>query len=83
MTARVDAEVTGGRNPRIPTVYYPHLSLAYGTAGLRPDRRELKAALSDVPGEPVVLRADRLSLVAQRHDRRHITWTPIAEVALQ
>ncbi|GAA2720675.1 MULTISPECIES: 2'-5' RNA ligase family protein [Streptomyces] len=84
ITARVDAEATGGRHPLVPAVYYPHVSLAYGTAGdVRADRRELKRALSDHPGEPVVLRADRLCLVAQSHDRRHITWTPIAEVALQ
>lgn len=84
LTARVDAEITGGRFPAVPALYYPHLSLAYGIAGpVRPDRRELKAALSDHAGEPVVLRANRLCLVAQSHDRRHITWMPIAEVALQ
>ncbi|MEU5053561.1 2'-5' RNA ligase family protein [Streptomyces sp. NPDC021096] len=84
LTARADAEITGGRFPLIPAIYYPHLSLAYVTDGPdRPDRRVLKAALSDHRGEPVTLRADRLSLVAQRHDRRHITWTPIAEVPLQ
>ncbi|MEU5417854.1 2'-5' RNA ligase family protein [Streptomyces sp. NPDC020667] len=83
ITARVDAEVTGDRYPLIPAVYYPHVSLAYGTAGdVRADRRALKVALSDHPGEPVRLRADRLCLVAQSHDRRHITWTPIAEVPL-
>ncbi|WP_414170916.1 2'-5' RNA ligase family protein (plasmid) [Streptoverticillium reticulum] len=94
LTARADAEITGGRFPLIPAVYYPHISLAYGNRGelqqtgarastIRPDRRELKAALADLPGEPVVLRADRLCLVAQQHDRQHITWTPIAEVPLQ
>ncbi|MFF4534282.1 2'-5' RNA ligase family protein [Streptomyces sp. NPDC001407] len=84
ITARVDAEVTGGRYPLIPSVYYPHASIAYGTAAeVRADRRALKQALSDHPGEPVVLRAERLCLVAQSHDRRHITWSPIAEVALR
>lgn len=84
LTARADADVTGGRFPLIPAVYAPHISLAYGTAGpIRADRRGLKAALSDQPGEPVVLRATRLCLVAQSHDRRHITWTPIAQVALR
>ncbi|AXU16812.1 2'-5' RNA ligase family protein [Streptomyces clavuligerus] len=83
LTARADAETTGGRFPLIPAVYYPHLSLAYGTAGPdRAGRRELKAALADHPGEPVTLRASRLCLVAQSHDRRHITWTPLAQVTL-
>ncbi|RLU82604.1 hypothetical protein CTZ27_30045 [Streptomyces griseocarneus] len=82
ITSRVDAEVTGGRYPLIPSVYYPHASLAYGAGDVRADRRALKQDLSDHPGEPVVLRAERLCLVAQSHDRRHITWTPIAEVTL-
>ncbi|TGB15509.1 2'-5' RNA ligase family protein [Streptomyces sp. MZ04] len=83
LTARVDAEVTGGRFPLTPAVYAPHVSIAYGTAGpIRADRRELKAALSDQPGEPVVLRATRLCLVAQSHNRRHITWDSLAEIAL-
>lgn len=84
LTARADADITGSRFPLIPTVYAPHVSLAYGTAGpTRADRRELKAALSDQPGESIVLRANRLCLVAQSHNRRHITWTPIAQVDLQ
>ena len=83
-TPCADADVTGGRFPLIPAVYAPHISLAYGTVGpIRADRPELKAALSDHPGEPIVLRADRLCLVAQSHNRRHITWTPIAQVDLQ
>ncbi|MEU3602255.1 DUF4097 family beta strand repeat-containing protein [Streptomyces sp. NPDC006798] len=84
IAAQADAEITGFRFPRIPFVYYPHLSLAYGTAHpVRPDRRELKAMLADLPGGPVTLRATRLALVAQSHDRRHITWTPLAEIPLQ
>src|SRR5690606_9761135 len=79
VTARVDHEVTGGRFPLIPADYYPHISLAYGTPGeshpTGADRTALKRALSDHPGEPVTLRADRLCLVSQVHDRQHITWT--------
>ncbi|QOV40934.1 hypothetical protein IM697_22705 [Streptomyces ferrugineus] len=56
---------------------------AYGIAGpQRADRRDMKVWLSDHPGQPVTLRAERLHLVAQQHDRLHITWEPIAEVAL-
>ncbi|MCZ7430109.1 2'-5' RNA ligase family protein [Streptomyces sp. WMMC1477] len=83
LTAAADTEVTGGRFPLIPDGYAPHLTLAYGIAGdQRADRLAIKAALSDHPGEPVTLRADRLALVAQSHNRRHITWTPLATVPL-
>lgn len=86
MTARVDADVTGGRFPRLPADYYPHVSLAYGTSGeshqTGADRVALKRDLSDHPGEPVTLTVDQLVLVAQVHDRRHITWTPMATAPL-
>lgn len=83
LTTRIDAEVTGSRFPTIPSSYYPHQSLAYGTGGaVRADRHTMKVLMSDHPGEPVVLRAERISLVAQVHDRRHITWEHIADVPL-
>ena len=84
LTAAVDAMVTGSRFPTIPaTYYYPHVSLAYGAAGeRRANRGELKAALADVAGGPLTLRATHLALVAQAHDRRRITWTPLATVPL-
>jgi hypothetical protein len=70
----------------IPADYYPHVSLAYGTPGeshqAGADRTALKRVLSDLPGEPVTLRADRLCLVSQVHDRRHITWTHLATIPL-
>jgi hypothetical protein len=87
LTTRIDASVTGGRFARIPAGdYYPHASLAYGIDGPeRADRHAMKAWLSDHPdhhGGPVVFRATHLSLVAQQHNRRHITWRPIAVVPL-
>ncbi|MFD8851855.1 2'-5' RNA ligase family protein [Streptomyces sp. NPDC059604] len=83
LTTRIDQEVTGGRFPVIPTGWYPHTSLAYGVAGPeRASRQAMKILLSDHPGEPVVLRATTISLVAQRHDRRHITWDHITDVTL-
>ncbi|MFE7573099.1 hypothetical protein ACFU76_40290 [Streptomyces sp. NPDC057539] len=42
----------------------------------------MKILLSDHPGEPVVLRAERLALVAQSHDRQFITWKHITDVPL-
>ncbi|MFH9426287.1 2'-5' RNA ligase family protein [Streptomyces sp. NPDC017529] len=84
LTTRIDAEVTGGRFPTTPSGgYYPHSSLAYGVAGPeRANRQAMKSLLSDHPGEPVVLRAEKISLVAQSHDRRHITWQHIADASL-
>ncbi|MFD8822088.1 2'-5' RNA ligase family protein [Streptomyces sp. NPDC059605] len=83
LTTQIDAEVTGRRFPVLPESWYPHSSVAYGIAGPdRPDRQAIKVALSDHPGEPVTLRASTLVLVAQRHDRRHITWDRLADVRL-
>jgi hypothetical protein len=42
----------------------------------------MKAWLSDHTVGPATLRATHLSLVAQSHDRRHITWRTIAVVPL-
>ncbi|WP_329169394.1 2'-5' RNA ligase family protein (plasmid) [Streptomyces sp. NBC_01267] len=83
LTTQIDVDVTGGRNPVMPAGYYPHQSLAYGMAGeVRADRRAMKVLMSDHPGEPVTLRADKLSLVAQAHDRQFITWEHIVDVPL-
>ncbi|MFE4664572.1 2'-5' RNA ligase family protein [Streptomyces sp. NPDC056716] len=84
LITRIDADTTGRRFARIPAEnYYPHVSLAYGIGGpARADRRAMKAWLSDHAGDPCTLPATHLSLVAQRHDRRHITWSPIAVIPL-
>ncbi|NXY95811.1 hypothetical protein HYE82_15705 [Streptomyces sp. BR123] len=83
LTARIDAEVTGNRFPLIPAAWYPHTSLAYGVSGPeRPDRSAIKVALSDVQDGPVTLTVDRMALVAQSHDGRHITWEHLADVSL-
>ena len=46
------------------------------------NRAAAKALLSDLPGDPVVLLLDTLIMVAQSHDRRHITWRQLASVKL-
>lgn len=75
--------VTDTRFPLRPPVYFPHASLAYGVAGeVRPDRLSMKALLSDLPVGPVTLPVTRLSLVAQSHDGRHITWTHLGDAVL-
>ncbi|MFZ3491872.1 2'-5' RNA ligase family protein [Streptomyces sp. 5.8] len=83
ITTSVDAEVTGGRFPRMPAAYYPHASLAYGIAGpRRADPLAMKVLLSDHSKGPVPLRVDRISLVAQSHDTRVISWRHLADVSL-
>ncbi|MFK0047502.1 hypothetical protein ACIQU4_26030 [Streptomyces sp. NPDC090741] len=42
----------------------------------------MKALLSDLPVGPVTLPVTRLSLVAQSHDARHITWTHLGDAVL-
>ncbi|MGW3060664.1 2'-5' RNA ligase family protein [Streptomyces goshikiensis] len=63
---------------------YPHISLGYTADGadtLNPVT--LKTALATID-QPVSagLFADRIHLVEQRHDGRHIMWDPIAEIPL-
>ncbi|WP_181785316.1 2'-5' RNA ligase family protein [Streptomyces phytophilus] len=83
MACAVHEEVTGHRFPRIPALSYPHASLAYGTSQAPLlNRAQAKVVLSDLPGDPVALRLDTLTLVAQSHDRRYITWRELASVKL-
>ncbi|MFI0912483.1 hypothetical protein [Streptomyces abikoensis] len=46
------------------------------------DHPNMKVWLSDHGVESVTLRAERLVLVSQWHDGRHITWIEIADVRL-
>lgn len=83
MTWQAQQAVVGERWPQIPAVSYPHLTHAYaGPGGHLADRSVLKAALSDLPGEPVILPVATLTLVAEWHDHREITWDVLAEVPL-
>ncbi|MFJ4276110.1 2'-5' RNA ligase family protein [Streptomyces coelicoflavus] len=63
---------------------YPHMSVAYTTAGAEDvDAVAVRASLADVAGPlsaPVYV--DRLHLVEQWHDGARITWEPLAEVLL-
>ncbi|MEU5425780.1 2'-5' RNA ligase family protein [Streptomyces olivoreticuli] len=84
MTARVSAEVTGNRFPRLPQVFHPHLSIGYSTSTptVRADRAAMKVWLSDCPRGPVTLTATALNLVAQWHTRERITWDHLAAIPL-
>ncbi|MFJ5635332.1 2'-5' RNA ligase family protein [Streptomyces goshikiensis] len=63
---------------------YPHLSVAYTTAGAEHvDPIGLKAALADIDRPlSATVEADRIHLVEQWHDGERILFTPIAEVLL-
>lgn len=84
LTRQATLDVVGDRWALQPQAdYYPHLSVAYGgqDAG-RADRRRLKALISDIDQDEVVIRVNRLSLVAQWHDHARIMWKPLATVPL-
>jgi 2'-5' RNA ligase len=81
LLAGITRDVTGSRFETVPSVYYPHASLAYAiTDDL--DNRILGAWLSDCAAEPITFPVTRISLVAQSHDLRYITWRHILDVDL-
>ncbi|OII62117.1 hypothetical protein BJP40_03665 [Streptomyces sp. CC53] len=83
MTWAAQHAVVGDRWPLIPAMSYPHLSHAYaGADGHLADRGALKVLLSDLPGTPVTVPVTTLTLVAEWHDCREITWDVLAEVRL-
>jgi 2'-5' RNA ligase len=80
VTTSAAARVTGGRISTVPGVYHPHLSLAYAHDHV--EHEPVKAWLSDATASEVALPVTRLVLVAQQHDRRHITWRLVDEIPL-
>ena len=72
--------VLGNDIPVIPEVYYPHMSLAYAVG--HTDHRQMKAWLSDHDIPPFVMPVTAISLVAQSHDRRTITWRHLLDIPL-
>jgi 2'-5' RNA ligase len=77
---QVIAEVAGRGPGSDPPAYCPHLTLAFAVA--RGGQGPVRAWLSDCEVPEAELLVARLVLVAQRHDRREITWRVIDEVAL-
>jgi 2'-5' RNA ligase len=81
VTVEATQQVTGDRFPVIPAQYYPHMSLGYGAG--RAEDRPMKMWLSDQDDiEAVTLPVGHISLVAQSHDLRAITWKHILDVPL-
>ncbi|MFJ5733949.1 2'-5' RNA ligase family protein [Streptomyces microflavus] len=64
--------------------WYPHMSVAYTSDGAEClEAAGLKAELAAIDGPlSATVFADRLHLVEQWHDGRHITWEPVAVVPL-
>ncbi|MFD5319403.1 2'-5' RNA ligase family protein [Streptomyces sp. NPDC127098] len=84
ITAQASRDVWQDAYPTLPAKYYPHLSVAYaGENASEADRTDLKVALSDCGDVgTVTFTVDKLWLVAQRHDGRHITWRVLDQVLL-
>jgi 2'-5' RNA ligase len=72
---------TGRRFPTQPAVHHPHTTLAYST-GTSGRHAQIEAWPSDHRADPVTFTIDRVTVVAQSHDGREITWRPLAEVPL-
>lgn len=80
LVVQAGRQVTGERFEIRPEPFYPHLTLAYPHGHV--DHRPLRVWLSDCDIEPVRLPVTALSLVAQQHNRREITWRPLDEIPL-
>jgi len=72
--------VTGSRPGADPAAYHPHLALAYATGHVDQDR--VRAWLADCDAAEAPLPVTRLTLVAQRHDGREITFRVIDQIPL-
>lgn len=79
-TTGAGRNVTGIRYEVIPDPYDPHLTLAYAYADV--DEEPLQSWLSSFRASPATVQVTRLSLVAQRHDHREITWRLLDQIPL-
>lgn len=80
ITADETSAVLGERHTTTPPIYYPHVSLGYAVQQV--DQRPLRAWLTDREPPTFTFPVTQIALVAQQHDRRVITWDPIATVPL-
>jgi 2'-5' RNA ligase len=80
LVTSVSRAVTGTRLAVSPAVYHPHLALAYGIA--HADQAALRAWLADCDAAEAALPVTRLTLVAQEHDGREITFRVVDEIPL-
>jgi 2'-5' RNA ligase len=80
ITTEAGRDVTGARLGIQPDVYHPHLALAYAVNDV--DDAPLRAWLPDHEVPEASLSVSALSLAAQQHDGRLITWRPIQDIPL-
>ncbi|WP_079172283.1 hypothetical protein [Streptomyces misionensis] len=80
LTADATVAATLGQYQPLPAAHYPHASIAYGVDDVA--RLPMKVWLSDNGPGPVTLRVDKISLVAQWHNRREIMFDRILDVPL-
>jgi 2'-5' RNA ligase len=80
VTTSAFMETTGSTMPVRPAVFHPHLSLAYATGHV--DSGQVRAWLADCDAPEVAVPVTGLVLVAQRHDRREITFRILDHVPL-
>ena len=78
LVCEASEEVLGQRFPRRPAVFVPHVALAYATD--RVDEAPLRAWLAGRDLAPVSLSVAAVSLVAQWHDMRFITWRHVVDI---
>jgi 2'-5' RNA ligase len=80
VTTSAFKEATGNQLPVRPAVFHPHLALAYATSHVDPG--QARAWLADSSAPEVAVPVTRLTLVAQQHDRRHITFRILDQIPL-
>jgi 2'-5' RNA ligase len=80
VTTSAFKDVTGNTMPVRPAVFHPHLALAYATGHV--DSGQVRAQLADSDAPEVAVPVTGLALVAQRHDRREITFRILDQVPL-
>jgi 2'-5' RNA ligase len=80
ITTSAGQEATGDRFAIHPAEFYPHLALAYATSHV--DKDITRAWLAACAASEIDMPVTKLVLVAQRHDRREITFRIVTEVPL-
>ncbi len=80
VTTSATRQITDARFEVRPIVYDPHLSLAYATSHV--DQDPIRAWLSDSDAPEIPLPVTELVLVAQKHNRREITFRILDRIPL-
>lgn len=84
ITWEATTAVVGDRWELLPTVAYPHATIAYAGRDAPDDtgRADMKSLLSDIDAGEVTLEFTALTLVSQWHTHQRIVWERLAEIPL-